>query len=259
MLKIEAVTVCVNYADFLSEVAKVNRGLFDDWVIVTEASDMATREVCRRMNLRCLLSHDGRRGGDFAKGSLVERGLQHLSADGWRLHIDADVALPHDFRHRLLAAHLQQDVLYGVDRLMVKSWAQWQQVIKSGYLQGGQYDYHCRTTTHPGLPVGTRWCHPQHGYVPIGFFQLWHSSEDEWHGVRVKPYPQNHGNACRTDVQHGLQWDRHKRELIPELFAVHLESEQSPRGANWNGRTTAQFGPVSFKDGKIEATQSPSG
>lgn len=40
-----------------------------------------------------------------------------------------------------------------------------------------------------------------------------------------------------------LQWDRRKRALIPELLVAHLESEAAPTGANWEGRTTARFGP----------------
>jgi len=215
--------------------------------------DHATREVCRQFNLRCILSDDGKRhGSPFSKGRLIERGLQHLSADGWRLHIDADIALPHDFRHRLRAADLQTDTIYGCDRLMVKSWDEWQWLKASGYLNGGQFDYHCRMGMPKGIEIGTRWNHPQFGYVPIGFFQLWHSSEDEWRGIRVKPYPMNHGNACRTDVQHALQWDRHKRQIIPEFAAVHLESEPAPKGANWKGRTTMPFGPSTKARGFVD-------
>jgi len=244
-MKIEAVTVCVNYSDFLAETIKCNKGLFDRWLIVTDPSDAATREVCRRHNLPTLLSTDGTRHSDtFNKGRMIERGLKHLSADGWRLHLDADMALPFDLRHRLEAADLQHDTIYGIDRVMVKGFEQWQEVIKSGFLQGGHYDYHCRTSFINRLEVGSRWCHPQFGYTPIGFFQLWHSSQDEHHGVRIKPYPMAHGTACRTDVQHGFQWDRHKRELIPEIIGVHLESEPAPLGANWNGRKTKLFGPA---------------
>jgi hypothetical protein len=252
-MNIEAVTVCVGYADFLAQTAKWNAGLFDHWTIITEPRDHDTREVCRRFNLRTLMSEDGKLSGDFAKGRMIERALQHTAAEGWRLHLDADIALPHCFRQRLLAAQLQKDTIYGVDRVMLKSYPAWVKLQASGYLQGGQFDYHCRTNIPEGSVLGTRWCHPQQGYVPIGYFQLWHSSEDEWRGVRVKPYPSNHGNACRTDVQFALQWDRHKRQVIPELFGVHLESEPSPRGANWNGRTSAPFGPsLAFEQAALE-------
>lgn len=247
-MRIEAVTVCVDYDDFLQETAKHNRGLFDHWTIVTSTKDEKTREVCRKNNLRCLQSDDGERfGNPFSKGRLVERGLQHCSTDGWRLHLDADIVLPHDFRHRLEAADLQEDMIYGVDRVLCKSWDHWQTVKNSGYLQGEQYAYHCQTSFHKETEVGQRWAHPQFGYVPIGFFQLWHSSQDEWRGVRTKPYPLNHGTACRTDVQHGLQWDRHKRALLPELIVVHLESEIAKKGANWKGRMTKRFGPEERK------------
>jgi hypothetical protein len=243
-LKIEAVTVCVNYSDFLTETIKFNKGLFDRWLIITDPSDTATREVCRRFNLPTLLSTDGTRLAkeEFNKGRLIERGLKHVSAEGWRLHIDADIALPYDFRHRLLAADLQEDSIYGIDRIMIKSWDEWQALQKSGYLTGAQYDYHYRLRFPQGAEVGSRWCHPQFGYIPIGFFQLWHSSQDEYHGVRVKAYPMSHGNACRTDVQHSFQWDRPKRQLIPELIGVHLESQPAALGANWKGRKTKMFG-----------------
>lgn len=244
-MRIEAVTVCVFYADFLSETIKTNLGLFDSWTVVTSPKDYATRTLCRKHNLKVILSDDATRtSDDFNKGRLIERGLQHLSAEGWRLHIDADIALPHDFRHRLISAHLREDSIYGVDRIMVKSWDQWQTLLKSGYLNGGQYSYHCYMTLPPGLATGARWIHPQLGYVPIGYFQLWHSSQDEWHGTRIKPYPNNHGNACRSDVKHALQWDRDKRGVIPELYSIHLESANVANGMNWNGRKTPQFGPV---------------
>jgi hypothetical protein len=53
-----------------------------------------------------------------------------------------------------------------------------------------------------------------------------------------------HSDAARTDVQFGLQWDRHRRALVPELVVLHLESEDAVTGANWSGRTTRPFGPT---------------
>jgi hypothetical protein len=245
---LEAVTVCVNYADFLKVVAPFNQHLFERWVIVTEPTDEHTREVCRRFNLQCILSEDGRRHGeDFNKGRMVERGAQHLSKDCHRLHIDSDIVLPSNFRQSLERADIQEDTIYGVDRLMVQSYEEWLELKHSGYLND-QLDYHCRLRFPMRWKLGARWAHPEMGYVPIGFFQLWHSSQDDWRGVRVKPYPTHHGNATRTDVQHGLQWDRHKRALIPEIVAVHLESEPTEMGKNWKGRKTKPFGPTAVSD-----------
>ena len=242
-MNLEAVTVCIGYADFLAQAVPYNRPLFARWIVATSPDDHATREVCRRYNLQTILTNDHTHGGEFAKGRVVERALQHLSADGWRMHLDADIVLPRNTRHMLDIAGLQEDCIYGADRVMVKSWEQWQAVRASGYLDD-QHDYHCRIRFPAGIELGTRWAHPVQGWCPIGWMQLWHSSQDEWNGVRVKPYPLHHGNACRTDVQHSLQWDRAKRVLLPEIIAVHLESEACAKGTNWNGRKTKPFGPA---------------
>lgn len=236
---IEAVTVCIGYADFLEETVKLNQGLFDRWLIITSPEDTATREVCRRFSLPTLLSRDHLRDGTFNKGRLIERGLQHLSAEGWRVHIDADTVLPPNFRNLIQTCHLDTSNIYGCDRIMIKSRQQWEQLKKTGWIHGN--DFHCRVNFPGTYQVGSRWCHHAEGYVPIGFFQMWHSDEDLYNGARIKPYPIHHNDACRTDVQHGLQWDRQHRQLVPELIALHLESEPAALGANWAGRTTKRF------------------
>lgn len=236
---IEAVTVCIGYDDFLLETIPYNIPHLDRWLIVTRPEDKKTREVCRRFNLDVLLSDDGH--PVFSKGRLIERGLQHLSANGWRLHLDADIALPNRFKHLLQTAEVNEDSIYGVDRVMVRSWQEWKKLQATGFMHSG-YDYQCRINLPDGLNIGTRWGALETGYCPIGFFQLWHSVTDEWRGVRIKPYPTNHNSACRTDVQHALQWDRRKRGLIPEIIVVHLESEKCQKGINWNGRKSKRFG-----------------
>jgi hypothetical protein len=245
MLKLEAVTVCIGYADFLAQSAKYNVGLFDEWFVITTEADEQTREVCRRHSIKTILSADAERGGDtFNKGRLIERGLQFTGAEGWRLHLDADIICPANLHQLLDAADLDEQKIYGADRIMIHSPAEFARLLKSGWLT---HTYHVETKPPvggaAGFQIGTRWCHHEVGYVPIGFFQLWHSAADLWRGARIKPYPTQHNTACRTDVQHALQWDRRQRELIPELFVVHLESEPAKLGANWSGRTTKPWIP----------------
>lgn len=245
---IEAVIVSVGYADFLQATLPFNAGLIDRIIVVTEPQDEQTRWVCNRYNVECILSEDGKRhtrnGTGFNKGRLIERGMQHCSDEGWVLHMDADIALPHRFRHLLELADLQHDTIYGCDRFMVKSYEDWKRVKQSDFMNGGGWDFHCRTSFPPGFDIGTRWTHPQMGAVPIGFFQLAHSSQIEWRGIRSKPYPANHSSACRTDIQWALKWDRHKRANISEVIVAHLESDDVAKGANWKGRSTKWFGPA---------------
>lgn len=250
-MDIEALTVCVGYSDFLSVTIPYNTQHFKRWLIVTTEEDEATREICRRHGLETLLTSEG--GEQFNKGRLVERGLQQLSHGTWHLHIDADIVLPNCFSKMLEAARIDtpgeagrwgRRKIYGCDRIMIRSWESWQNFLKTNYLQT-QHDFHCRLSLPEGQTLGSRWVHWNTGYCPIGFFQLWHQSMEEWKGARQRPYPARHGDACRSDVQHSLQWDRKDREHLPEIIVVHLESEPAALGANWKGRTTRPFGPSS--------------
>ena len=51
-MRIEAVSVCLHYDDFLEQTVRVNQSLFDDWVVVTDKSDTKTRDVCTRYGVR---------------------------------------------------------------------------------------------------------------------------------------------------------------------------------------------------------------
>ena len=242
MLHIEAVTVCVGYGDILAEVARHNAGQLDRWIIVTTEDDEETREICRVHDLETVLSNEHKRsltgdGADFNKGCMINRGLQLVSADAWRLHLDADIVLPHTFKRVLEGAHIDPRKVYGADRLMVDSEEQWHALVDSGWLN----HTNCSVNLPAGIEVGTRWALGSTGYVPIGFFQLWHAAADEWRGRRHRGYPVHHADACRTDVQHALQWDRRDRELLPEVVVVHLQPGPAAVGANWSGRTTRKW------------------
>lgn len=257
-LLIEAVTVCVGYADFLKVTARYNRQHFDHWVVVTSKQDTETQEVCRRYGIKCVLTADFFAFGDtFNKGRAINRGLSQLSHKGWVVHIDADIVLPSHFRQALASAQLddRRENIYGCDRIMVRSAKQWDRLKKSGYLGGfPQHSFHNWLRPSPAiegpdalpdqpryLEVGDRWADVEHGWVPIGFFQMWHGEAGQGYGINTRKYPIGHNSAERTDVQFALQWDRNNRVLISEFVAVHLESERAKIGANWKGRTTVPF------------------
>lgn len=251
---LEALTVCVNYGDFLAVAAEHNRALFDRWLVVTTPEDEETREVCRQFNLDTLITREGIiPGREFNRGYLIERGLQQLSTESWHWHLDADVILPTNTRQALQVAHLDPEVIYGFDRVMVKSWNDWVRLRDSGYLHQqwrSTYELHFPA----GFDLGTRWIVPQSGWVPTGFSQLWHGSAEHWRGTRVKGYPSNHPSASHTDVRHSLQWDRRRRALLAEIITVHLESEPCAVGANWQGRSTQRFGPPAVTTPPSEAS-----
>lgn len=232
-IRLEAVSVCVGYGDLLQEVASFNRPLLDRWVVVTTPADSVTRRVCRESSIECVLTAEIDRDGPFSKGRAVNLGLSHLSNSGWLLHLDSDIALPHDLHVILADAHLDDRCIYGCDRLNVIGMAAWERV-KRGGLYSRRRGYLIETF-RADAEIGARIANPYHGYTPIGFFQL-------WHGNARAVYPIHHGTAARTDVQHALHWSRRQRIHIPELLVWHLESERSQMGLNWDGRKSRPFG-----------------
>jgi Glycosyl transferase family 2 len=242
-MRIEAVTICVGYGDFLAATLPENLPLVDDLVVVTSPDDDETRAVCRRHSVHHVLSEDHRRGGPFNKARLIQRAFDQISAQDWILHLDADIVLPRRFRPLLEVAHLDERFIYGADRCDLSGWEEWQRLKQ----HAGSWDNHaheCGHWFHPIYPVGSRWVSSLHGYVPIGFFQLFHASQMIQGGYHVRRYPTAHGDAARTDVQFALQWDRRNRQVVPEVITLHLSSDKSPIGANWQGRTTPRFGPA---------------
>jgi hypothetical protein len=239
-MRIEAVTVCSNYADFLAETVDSVLAVVDDWVVVTTPGDEATKRLCKRRGLRCLPTEVfARDGGGFNKARGINYGLSHLSGSDWILHIDADVWLPPGTRHHLLHAELDRANIYGIDRLNCVGYEAWRAFLLQHRVEP-QYEWSClvKPLSVPKLPLGARIAHRDYGgYCPLGFFQL-------WHGSAGKSYPITYrGDAEHTDVLHALQWPRPRRALLPEVLAVHLESEPAPMGANWKGRSTKPFGP----------------
>ncbi len=272
-MKIECITICAGYADFLREVLPHNLAHFDNYLVVTRFDDDATRSLCGELGVECRPTDLFDKGGDaFAKGRAIDWGLGFLRCDGWLCHLDADIYLPPMTRHWIEASEPDEQCIYGCDRVNCVGYDAWRQYLagncarsmrvgssgvmsggvvesspdpatplphhstisprvgSSGVMSGGvvesspdaadpttplhhhsitslrpghllQHRHHCLLTPPP-FPLGSRLVlREQGGYVPIGFFQLWHGR----HGRR---YPLRQGSAEHTDVLHALQWPR---------------------------------------------------
>ncbi|MDB5351858.1 MAG: hypothetical protein JWN86_3105 [Planctomycetota bacterium] len=235
VVKIECVTVCVDYADFLAETLPWNMANFEKVVVVTSFADKETQELCRRLSVECRPTDVMYADGDvFNKGRAIDFGMGFINGKDWICHLDADTWLPPMTRHHLMRADLDQESIHGVDRCLCTGYEAWRKFLAAG--PAHQHDYLCRVKVPP-FPLGDRISLPDHsGYIPIGFFQL-------WHGRTQRRYPLHHGTAERTDVLHSLQWPSRNRVLLGELIALHLESQPAALGTNWTGRKTPRFGP----------------
>jgi hypothetical protein len=235
-LRIEAVTVCVEYSDFLAWALLWNKKLFDDWVVVTSTSDRQTSQVCAYHHVRCIQT-DQFYAGDraFNKGAGINAGLAALKCTDWVMHLDADILLPPRARDLMERAALDPQSIYGLDRMMCKSFDDWTKFIASPEVQHSDEVF----VTANAFPLGSRVAKTdQDGYLPIGYAQLWNAGK-----TCKKTYPDGHGTSARADMLFAQAWPRSNRHLIPEIVAIHLESEAAPNGTNWRGRRTAPFGP----------------
>lgn len=234
-MKIEAVIVSVDHADFLAHTLPHNRAHFDRMVVVTAPEDKATRRVCETYGVICrptdaLMS----RWGAFRKGAGINEGLRMLERDEWMVQLDADIVLPPHFRWAVEMADLDPLAIYGCDRQMFRSYADWIRFLESPVPQiEGDLLIH---PANSGMRLGARVYQPDRGgYYPLGFFQMWHAESG------IKHYSAEQDGAARDDTYFACQWPRRKRALLPEVTAYHLESEPGDMGANWKGRKSKPF------------------
>ncbi|MGA7577845.1 MAG: hypothetical protein WBW52_06775 [Desulfobaccales bacterium] len=235
-LKIEAVITCVQYGDYLAWTLAANKQHFNRMVVVTRPDDKLTQQLCAYYHVECYPTYDWHRDDDaFNKAKGINYGLSKLAKDGWVVHLDADIYLPPRTRSILQRISLDPNCLYGLDRMECKSFADWIKFLSAPPLQ---HEWEIFVHNRP-FPLAVRIAKlDRDGYVPIGYFQLWNPG-----GSGVYQYPEHHTTAARSDMLFAMQWPRDRRHLIPEVIAIHLESERADMGANWKGRTTRAFGP----------------
>lgn len=204
-----AFTTSVNYSDYLAATLPYTLAAADRVIVITAPSDYATREVaaCHGAEPFCTEAFFSN-GAVFAKGTAINAALQAYKAeleDCWLLHVDADVVL----RGRPDTNQLATDVLYGAQRVPIIGEEGWRRFLKIGR---------------------ARACASRRVTKPIGFFQLWHSSN--W-----RDYPTLSDNASWDDMEFIKQFQRYR--LIEHVY--HLQTSDLQRRCNWNGRVSAVF------------------
>ena len=232
-MKIEAVIVCVDYADFLAETLPHNLPHFDRTLVVTAppTRDAGALPQAERPLLRDEPLLQGRRPvqqGPRASTSAWATSAERLDRPPRRRHVPAPLT-----RKWLEWRSLDRESIYGIDR-----------VNCVGYDNGSrswpgrhQHDYMCRVNVPPFPLLDRISIRDYGGYVPIGYFQM-------WHGSLGRRYPIAKGDAEHTDVLHAIQWDEEKPP--PDPRGRRRPPPEPPRGPrrNWKGRTTPRFGPA---------------
>lgn len=239
MKKISAISVCVGYSDFLCWTISENKQLFDNWVIVTDTKDEATKNLCDNHNVMCIQTDAFyENGGKFNKYAGINEALKIIDRDGWVIFLDCDIVLHNLSKYIIERLPLDESCIYGIDRVNcigLENWLNYvskrDSVFKNWLLHGS------------GMPFGARLVHyfgedrdngKFLGWRPLGFFQM-------CHGRSFDKYPQETLGADHCDLEFVRHWPRAKRVLIPELLAIHLESVGAHKGINWYGRKSLPF------------------
>jgi glycosyltransferase involved in cell wall biosynthesis len=230
--RLEAITTCVGFDDLLDVTLGGNHPHLDTMIVVTSHSDQKTQQVCRKYGAICVqtdLFHKNQRG--FNKGAAINAGFNRFQHHGWRLHLDADIILPDNFRRVLFNhSHLDRSCLYGADRVDVVGRGE----LKDLAAKVNQVPQHCWSvwidpSTGHGRQIGHRYVDTLSGYVPPGFFQLWHASQQ-------KDYPWSLGDATHDDIAFAMQWAGEHRRLLPTALCYHLCAAPPELGQNWDGK-----------------------
>lgn len=236
--KLEAVVTSVGFDDLLDVTLPANLLQLDALYVVTSHTDYRTQQVCRKHGAIAVLTDAFGPSGSFAKGAGINFGFARCRYRGWRICLDADIVLPPHFR-RVVLNHdtLDHQTLYGADRVNIVGVSQWGRVMSS---QWGELE-----TVYTGLPIGPRLISLSYGYVPTGYFQMWHS---DCH----KTYPSTAGGAGLDDVTFALQWPLSYRRLLPSFLVYHLCVAEPSHGENWDGhRRHPRVEAVSHSEGEM--------
>lgn len=229
---IDAIVPSAGFDDFLSITLPWNRDQLDRILVITTPADEATQQVCFECGVECIATDEFHRAGaTFNKGRGLNVGLRRIGGADWILVLDADIALPSDFRAGLSRSELDAETLYGARRLCCTEREDWDRV-REGRISWSDL---------PSLPTPYR----HDVFLPLGFFQLFHAS---CRVFRRRPYyPVEFRNARKVDTMFAKRW---RRRSLLSLDVVHL----GPVAENHFGRVTPRpWGAVSPEVGSLGA------
>ena len=225
--KLEGVTICVGYADYLDLTLPWNLRHFDKFVVVTHPSDTATQEITKKHG-GCLVVCPECKGqvGGFNKGIALNAGIAHLDYDDWVLFIDSDILLPSNLRTELEKHKLDPEVMYYAARWYSPeiNIAQWIEDYKKD-----ESIIHKLPSPHrdPGSII--------RDVAPWGYFQLVNAGSQVLRRKAKKPWSEFFNSAGGVDKQFHEMWPNSLKHFSG-YNVVHLY--HGAFGANWRGRTT---------------------
>lgn len=202
MAELVAITICVNYADYLGTTLPHNVESVDRIYIGTSKTDEGTQELCNKYpdKVKVFLFDDETQirynRAKFNKSGLV-RYIQEYAhrthPDAWILILDADILLPNDIKASVESHAVEKNSLYGM--------------LRHDYHTMADYTAQKRNNLYP--------------LKHAGYFQLYFD--------KSKYYPTFSKDCSACDIV--FQRLFHHRPMLPG-HACHLGKP----GVNWYGR-----------------------
>ena len=199
MNRLEAVVICVDYADYLAETLPFLLPHVDDVVVVTTPEDGRTHRVCKRHGVRFLPTRCFYREGEPSTRPAGSTTGWPTSSSTAGCSTSMRTSSCRRARGTCSAtSDLDPRKLYGCDRVNCVGRAAWDDLKADPEVQ---YEWSCLVKPPRRWPLGARIAHMEYGgYCPIGFFQLWNPSGS---GVSpVSPRRPGDGRALRRAPCH---------------------------------------------------------
>lgn len=218
---IEAVVVCVEYADFLALTLPRMLACFDEVAVVSVADDHETTALCEGLGARLVQStRRNFMGLKFNLPALINDGFAALSAEEWLVKIDADIYLPPGFAEVMRATMGDPEVLYGAQRYFAEDRATLSRFVGDG-----------------------DWSALEPPYEPsdaaLGFFQGFHAKTPRLAGRPTRYEEQRYVGPSQTNDRLFRAAFADRGVTILPAPVVHLGIDAI--GTNWRGRTSPRF------------------
>ncbi len=163
-MEIIAITVSTNYEDYLRLIIQENLQFFKKWYIVTDEKDLITQELCKPYDAIETILFKFQSGSKiFNKGGGIRKAQQEAyknCPNSLFLILDSDVCLTTEMVECIKKTKIQEDCIYGADRIMIPS-------IKD-YFNQDHSSFKLSTWQNKKVPSKIKWWNK-----PWGYFQLY--------------------------------------------------------------------------------------
>ena len=133
MHKIELLVTCVNRASFLKETLSLNKGRFDNVLVVTSPSDYETQLLCKKEEVDCFPTNVFYKdAAPFNKGLGINYGLERLKHNEWVVLADSDILFLPLHAQLFRDPNLNKELLYGCPRIIIKTKSEYLEFLKQG-------------------------------------------------------------------------------------------------------------------------------